>query len=309
MESRYKQERTRLRTLGRSLYLLTETTDDRNIESRHPLWRACFDATGGIARPLATMLVADFGAEVRRVDDGDRWPGTVRWHRRTTIVSVGAVARSLAADGGPSSSRPMTQRKSVGPTADGLNRTGRHVCSIPWWQPSRGGEWTDSDAMTADGWSKLTSGWRAGRSRSVVARSSASTRSQLSPGCVGRDSGYCGVDRGVPHRLGSTCRDRLCARCDRGGDDNHVRGSRRSRRSFRWAQTRDPAHISAATGSGCSSLRWESSSRMFRSHCCGTSRAAPRPAVPLRGVRGPYSRRRHRSCAQGYVARHTRRRI
>jgi crotonobetainyl-CoA:carnitine CoA-transferase CaiB-like acyl-CoA transferase len=99
------------------------------------------DATEGIAGPVATMILADFGADVVRIEDGDavasELPGQVMWNRNKTIVSSFDTATDLiaTADIVVTSSAQAAER--VGLSVDGPQPAEQVHLQLPAWVPPR----------------------------------------------------------------------------------------------------------------------------------------------------------------------------
>lgn len=104
------------------------------------------DATDGIAGPLATMLLGDFGAEVVRLADAeaDELPGAVVWHRNKTIVPFArGAALAASADVVVTSDRQTAAR--LGLRLDAEPPVGVVHLHLPHWR-----EDLDLDPLTRD---------------------------------------------------------------------------------------------------------------------------------------------------------------
>jgi crotonobetainyl-CoA:carnitine CoA-transferase CaiB-like acyl-CoA transferase len=111
------------------------------------------DATSGIAGPVATMLLADFGAEVIRIDDGVEdvraLPGAIMWHRNKTLVSE-AAARPLLADADIVVTSDDSRAEQLGLAVTGADPSSLVHLHLPIWQPRNVAGRQALDAMTAD---------------------------------------------------------------------------------------------------------------------------------------------------------------
>lgn len=107
------------------------------------------DASCGIAGPVATMLLADFGAQVVRLD-GDRpdlgagLPGAVMWHRNKTIVPA-ATARDLVSTADLVVTTGEEIAASLGLPSDGSGPAHLVHLHLPLWRPGN-----TADILTMD---------------------------------------------------------------------------------------------------------------------------------------------------------------
>ena len=107
------------------------------------------DATSGIAGPIATMILGDFGAHVVRVEresqgSGPDLPGAVMWSRNKTVVPVDAAADLVAtADLVVTSDAGVAE--SLGLPLGGAAPTDRVHLHLPSWRPG-----TTADPLTMD---------------------------------------------------------------------------------------------------------------------------------------------------------------
>jgi crotonobetainyl-CoA:carnitine CoA-transferase CaiB-like acyl-CoA transferase len=107
------------------------------------------DFTSGIAGPVATMILGDFGAQVIRADraepdGGPALPGAVMWHRNKTIVPAGALAE-LAGPADLVVTSDPAAAGSLGCPLDGAAPGHQVHLHLPFWRPG-----TAADAITLD---------------------------------------------------------------------------------------------------------------------------------------------------------------
>jgi crotonobetainyl-CoA:carnitine CoA-transferase CaiB-like acyl-CoA transferase len=107
------------------------------------------DRTAGIAGPVATMILGDFGAQVIRAeraepDRGAAPPGAVMWHRNKTIVPACAIAR-LAETADLVVTSDAEAAESLGCPLNSRARGSRVHLHLPFWRPGAA-----ADALTLD---------------------------------------------------------------------------------------------------------------------------------------------------------------
>lgn len=107
------------------------------------------DASSGIAGPLASMLVADLGAQVVRLDgedtnDGDDLPGAVMWHRNKTVVPFGS-GLPLVVDADLVVTTEASVAAALGLSLDGPPPRSLVHLHLPAWLPG-----APVDAITMD---------------------------------------------------------------------------------------------------------------------------------------------------------------
>ncbi|WP_067673044.1 CoA transferase [Nocardia miyunensis] len=107
------------------------------------------DATSGIAGPIASMILGDFGAQVIRLQDGLNdagadLPGSVMWHRNKTITSMGR-GPALVAGADVVVTSGAQAAAALGVPVDGPEPTGLVHLHVPGW-----GAGKDLDPLTAD---------------------------------------------------------------------------------------------------------------------------------------------------------------
>ncbi|BBZ31214.1 hypothetical protein MMAD_55090 (plasmid) [Mycolicibacterium madagascariense] len=102
------------------------------------------DATTGIAGPLATMILADFGADVLRVEVGvggevaSPLPGEVMWHRNKTVVVVGDDPAGLLDDVDLVVTSDDAEARRLGVAVDGPQPGALVHLHLPAWRPPAG---------------------------------------------------------------------------------------------------------------------------------------------------------------------------
>lgn len=108
------------------------------------------DATSGIAGPVATMILGDFGAQVVRLegdrpDGGADLPGAVMWHRNKTIVPARAAADLVATADVVVTSHADVAASLGLPVDDGPGPAHQVHLHLPTWRPGN-----QTDPMTMD---------------------------------------------------------------------------------------------------------------------------------------------------------------